>query len=115
LAPIIDSISGMFRRKGVKANRKKTNISTGGRAMTIHNLNINADIPTIPQKKRKQTRAAEKEVEEVYRKDNQSSEYKKLWRSTLGRVNYLRHLHPHQYQSYLERLEAVRPPSDPSA
>lgn len=109
LEPIFESIFGMFSSKGVKPNRKKINISTSGHRMSVHNLNINADTPTIPSKKRSQIRAAVKDCEKKYPTHNQSEAYEKLWASTMGRVNFLNQLHTSQAKSYRERLEAVRP------
>jgi hypothetical protein len=110
LAPIFESIFGMFRNKGVKPNRNKIDISTSGHAMLVHNLNINSGVPTITQAERNRIRAAIHECKIKYLEDNQSEEYKKLWNSTFGRIIYLNQLHKSsQVQRYLERLQAVRP------
>ncbi|MCB9458113.1 MAG: RNA-directed DNA polymerase [Anaerolineaceae bacterium] len=109
LAPIIASIFGMFRNRGVKANRNKIHISTSGHEMLVHNLNINSGVPTIPKRERGRIRAAVKDCEITYTEIIQTEVYKKLWHSTLGRVNYLNHFHPTEAQKYHQRLQAVRP------
>lgn len=109
LAPIFASIFGMFSSKGVKPNRNKIDISTSGYSMVVHNLNVNAGVPTIPRSERGRIRAAVKDCERNYPENNQSEYYEKLWESTKGRVNFLNQLHFSEAESYRERLEAVRP------
>jgi hypothetical protein len=99
----------MFRSKGVKPNRNKIEISTSGHSMLVHNLNINNGVLTIPKAERSRIRAAVKECEIRYLELNKSEAYGKLWRSTKGRVVYLSQFHPADAQSYLERLQVVRP------
>jgi hypothetical protein len=106
---IFECIFGMFRSKGVKPNRNKIDISTSGHAMVVHNLNLNAGVPTLPESERSRIRAAVKECESKYPKGKQSKTYKKLWESTMGRVNYLAQLNPSQAQEYIARLQAVKP------
>ncbi|MBA3870337.1 MAG: RNA-directed DNA polymerase [Anaerolineae bacterium] len=111
LNTIFKSVFGMFRSKGVKANRKKTNISTSGYRMAVHNLNINSGTPTISTKKRSQIRSAVRGCEKSYQDQKQSEDYKKLWESAIGRVNYLSQFHPTQAQALHKRLQAVLPVS----
>ncbi len=109
LSPIFEDVFGMFRGKGVKPNRKKTSISTSGHSMLVHNLNINADVPTIPRTERSRIRAAVRECQMSYPEHKHSEKYKKLWMSTLGRVSYLSQFHATEAQGYHECLQAIRP------
>ncbi|MGB7341349.1 MAG: reverse transcriptase family protein [Phototrophicaceae bacterium] len=109
LTPIFSSVFGMFLSKGVKPNRNKIDITTSGRKMCVHNLNINSGIPTIPIKERKRIRVAVNECETQYIKNNCSESYIKLWNSTLGRVNYMIQLHYKEGSSYYNRLQIIKP------
>jgi hypothetical protein len=109
LAPIFANIFDMFYKKGVKPNRNKIDISTKGHGMLVHNLNIDAGIPTIPNSERKRIRAAVKECETKFPGQSQSEEYERLWKSTIGRVAFMSQLHRDEAQTYNERLQAVKP------
>lgn len=109
IEPIITEILRMFRRKGLKPSRKKLCIKKRGEAMRVHGLNLNGDILTVPQKKRKEIRRDVHLCEKHFHEDNQSEEYETLWDSTWGKVNTLKILHPQKANNYVKRLQAVAP------
>jgi hypothetical protein len=109
LATVFSLVFGMFRSRGVDSNRNKIDISTSGYAMTVHNLNVNGKVLTIPKDERGRIRAAVKECENKAKESRFIEEYEALWSSTYGRVMYMKQLHSSKAQSYLVRLEIIRP------
>jgi hypothetical protein len=106
---VTTEIYGMLAKKRLRPNRKKRDIQTPAHRKTVHNLNINAGVPTMPKEERSKIRAAVKQCEEMARADRSSQVYVELYRSTLGRVSTMQRMHPREAQPYRDRLNAIRP------
>lgn len=109
LQAVLGDIFGMFANKGVKVNRKKLDISTSGHRMEVLKQIVNSGVPTLPRHERNRIRAAVHECKKSYLQDCGSEDYKKLWNSTIGRVNYLIVFHRNEAKGYLKCLETIHP------
>lgn len=110
LEPIISSVFGMFKIKNVAPNREKLEILTNGHALKVHNLNVNAQQPTMPKDERNRIRAAVKECENVASGSGRyTDEYETLWQQTSGRVQRMILLGHRSSKDYKLRLEAIIP------
>lgn len=106
---IISLIYGMCLKKGIKPNRKKHVIATSGQKMTVHGLNVNSKAPTLPKKEREKLRAAVHECKIKHEENAGSCDYKKLYESTLGRVQRLNRLQPNSAKLLLMELKRLQP------
>ena len=106
---IIAKVYGMLGAAGYSAKRAKHNIATSGSRMEVTGLNVNTRRPTLSKKQRHTTRAAVHTCESLFRTDNASSGYRKLWNSASGDVGTLKRFHPAEAAPLRERLRAVKP------
>ena len=106
---IIKNIYGMCLKKGIKPNRKKHAITTNRQQMTIHGLNVNSKVPTLPKKETAKIRAAVHECKITYEKNGDSYEYKELFNRTIGRVQRLKKLQPSQAKPMLLDMGVLQP------
>lgn len=106
---IISSIISLFNSVGAKPNRKKHKIMNKGSSQIINKMNVTAKRPTINKSERNNIRAAVHECELKFDKSKNLLEYKELFESTLGRVMYMKRLHPQEADKLLKRLELVKP------
>lgn len=106
---IIKNIHTMLKSIGVKLNRRKHEIMPRNSRQKIHRINVNSSQATMPKKERDKVEAAVHQCEQQYKNYFATDEYKKLFNSTLGRVNTLSRLHEKQGILLKERLDKVRP------
>jgi len=110
LESIISRVFGMFKMKNVLPNRDKLKILTNSHALQVHNLNVNAERPTMPKIERSKIRAAVKNCEEMaLGRGRYAKAYEKLWLQTSGRVQRMMLLHYRVADKYRYRLEAISP------
>ncbi len=106
-------VYGMLSKKRLKPNRRKRHIQMPAHRKTVHNLNINSGVPTMPKRERSKIRAAVKQCEKMAKTDRSSQIYLALYQSTLGRVSTMQRLHPHEAQPYRDKLIAINPFTTP--
>lgn len=108
-AEIVGNIVSLFQSVGARSNRKKHKIMHKGSVQTINKMNVTSKRPTISKKERSNIRAAVYECEVKFQKEKNSDEYKKLFSSTQGRVQYMERLHSKEADKLLRRLKLVQP------
>ena len=106
---IISDVISLVRSVGAKPNRTKHKIMKQGSAQTINKMNVTSRRPTISKKERSKIRAAVYECEQRFKNMVNPSEYKELFASTEGRVQYMKRLHPKEADRLLSRLKLVQP------
>ena len=105
---IIRNVYGMFFSNGFEPKRKKHNIETKRKRMSVHNRNINSGKPTLPQEEILKIRAAVKELEDLTTNEVSQEEFDRIYSKVFGRVNMLRQLQPLKANQYLKRLTDLR-------
>ncbi len=91
-----------------EVKRRKQRLETSGQPMRVNNLLINRGI-TLPKEERARIRAAVNACIRHTDTTRNSDEYRKLFNSTLGRVNRLRQFHRKEAKRLTQRLAAVPP------
>ena len=104
---IIAKIYGMLKSIGVKPNRKKHNIMSNTVRQELHRVNLNTKKPTLPKKERNKIETAVFQLEQTYKTNIHIEQNKKLFDSTMGRVNMLKRIHPKKGQLLKERLQKL--------
>lgn len=107
-ADVIGHIRRLCNANGFKVKRRKQRIETSGRAMSVNNLQVNRRV-TLSGAERARIRAAVKACEQYPDSLRHSDEYKTLFNSTTGRVNWLRRFHRKEGERMAQRLILVKP------
>ena len=106
---IIGKIYGMLKSIGVSLNKKKHKVMSNGVKQELHRVNLNTENPTLPKKERAKINAAVFQCEQEYKNNKNSIQYKKLFNSTMGRVNTLNRMHPVIGKKLKEQLQVIKP------
>ncbi|MCG8148804.1 reverse transcriptase family protein [Moraxella sp. PS-22] len=106
---VIAKTYGMLQSCGVKPNRKKHHIMPKGSSQKVHRVNVVTNKPTFDKKERSAIRAAVHECEIHFSKSKSSSEYEKLFNTTMGRVQKIKRLHIEEANKLLARLQKIKP------
>lgn len=106
---IISRIYSLLKSVGAKPNRTKHYIMPRSKRQTMHNLNVNQNIPSMAKQKRDMIKAAVFECEKNFQVNSNSDEYLKLFNKTMGRVNHMKRMHPRIGESLVKRLIVVKP------
>ena len=107
-AHAIRRVRRLCMANGFEVKRRKQRLETSGQPMRVNNLLINRGI-TLPKEERARIRAAVNACVRHPDTTRNSDEYRKLFNSTLGRVNRLRQFHRHEGERLLKRLDACAP------
>ena len=110
---ILSKVIRMLKSKGVNINRKKHLIAHANKRMTVHNLTINSNHPSVGKKKKKQIRL------EVYNLNKlaqvtkrRTTSYRHQFQSVSGKVENLRKFHPALADKLATQLNELRPIKD---
>ncbi|MCG9704085.1 reverse transcriptase family protein [Photobacterium damselae] len=101
-------IVGMFKKRGVKINRKKTSLVYSGPRI-VTGLRIEHSKPRCNREEKRKIRAAVKHCEIQYLTDRTSDEYHALWNSTSGKVAKLERVGHSQAKKLRTRLQKIYP------
>jgi len=107
-AGAVRQVKHLCHSNGFRMKSRKERIETSGNPMRVNNLQINHGV-TLPKKERARVRAAVKACEVYPAESCDSDEYRKLFNSTLGRVNRPRQFHRIEGERLIRRLVAVAP------
>lgn len=99
----------MLKSIGASPNKAKHKIMTNGMRQQLHRVNLNTQKPTLSKKERAKIKAAVFQCEHVQKNNTNSILYKKLFDSTMGRVNTLNRMHPIMGEQLRERLQKIKP------
>ncbi|MGR4657480.1 reverse transcriptase family protein [Providencia stuartii] len=107
---IIKGIYNLFASINVRPNRKKQEIMPRNLQQTIHKLNVNKSMPSMPKQKRNDIRQLVFLCGKAFG-DNRLAinEYTKMYNSVMGNVNYLRRIHPEEGGRLLSKLKSITP------
>lgn len=106
---IIGKIYGMLRSVDANPNKSKHKVMSNGVKQQLHNVNLNAEIPTLPKKERSKIKTAVFQCEQAHEKNMNPVEYEKLFNSAMGRVNTLCRMHSKKGNELKIRLQKVKP------
>ncbi|EIO4059264.1 RNA-directed DNA polymerase [Vibrio vulnificus] len=101
-------IVGMFKKRGVRINRKKTALVYSG-IRSVTGLRVEHSTPRCDRKEKRRIRAAVKHCEIQYQIDRTSDEYHSLWNSTSGKVAKLERVGHSQAKKLRTRLQQIYP------
>jgi hypothetical protein len=106
---ITTKVYQMIYSLGFTPNRGKRKVESGGNKMTVHNLNVDSDKPTISKSERSKIRAAVFELEKLADISPLSEaviiKYAQVW----SRVAVMARMHPGEASKYFTRLKAIEP------
>lgn len=101
-------IIAMFKKRGVKINRRKTSLVYSG-ARIVTGLRIEHSKPRCDREEKRRIRAAVKHCEIQYLTDRTSDDYHSLWNSTSGKVAKLERVGHPQAKKLRTRLQKIYP------
>ncbi|HIF9492020.1 TPA: reverse transcriptase family protein [Photobacterium damselae] len=101
-------IIGMFKKRGVKINRKKTSLVYSGTRI-VTGLRVEHSKPRCEREEKRKIRAAVKHCEIQYLTDRTSDDYHTLWNSTSGKVAKLERVGHSQAKKLRTRLQMIYP------
>lgn len=100
---IITAIRGMFRRHGLKANRKKSLVQSGKKPIKVHGLQVTGKTPTKSKEDRRKLRA------QIHRLEGTPTEMldEKELQRVAGRVGVVVRLHPREGGLMKKKLRSL--------
>jgi hypothetical protein len=106
---IIRKIYGMLKSVDANPNKFKHKVMSNGVKQQLHNVNLNAETPTLPKAERLKIKTAVFQCEKEHGSNMNPVEYKKLFDRTMGRVNTLCRMHPEKGKALKIKLRKVKP------
>lgn len=106
---IIRKIYGMLKSVDANPNKSKHKVMSNGVKQQLHNVNLNAETPSLPKTERLKIKTAVFQCEQAHKNNMNIIEYKKLFDSTMGRVNTLYRMHKKTGNDLKTRLNKVKP------
>ncbi|MBI6510073.1 reverse transcriptase family protein [Proteus sp. DFP240708] len=107
---IISRIYNLFASINVRPNRKKQEIMPRNQQQIVHKLNVDKSTPNMPKQKRNEIRKLVFICGKAFEDNNITlSEYTKNYNTVMGKVNYLRRLHPKCGNLLLSNLRSISP------
>lgn len=94
----IKCVKKMMREHGVKSKRRKTKILSASKNMSLHNLNVNSQNPSLPKQKRDKIRADLHKLQEKTACDFSDL---KIIRSLHGKINSTKRTNPAFYSKHI--------------
>ncbi|MBG5896028.1 RNA-directed DNA polymerase [Providencia stuartii] len=107
---IISGIYNLFASINVRPNRKKQEIMPRNRQQTVHKLNVDKSMPSMPKQKRNEIRQLVFLCGKSFGDNSLTiNEYTKMYNSVMGNVNYLRQIHPEEGNRLFSKLKLITP------
>lgn len=106
---VISKVYKMLYSKGYAPKRKKHEIFTRNRAMSVTGITVNSNKPTMHQKQQDKIRAMVHKLELAFSGKRSSPDYEKSWNNVSGHVSHLSRFNKNRGMKYRERLRAIKP------
>lgn len=106
---VLSKIIGMLKSKGFRHNSRKTAILRRGDRMTIHNLNVDRNSPTLGKQAYSKLSSKIKTLEDIHHECGHTKFYNSAFSKVQGLVASMTQIEPAKIRNYKARLLKISP------
>lgn len=100
----VGRVAAMFRKKGVHLNREKLRVRHAPNALRVHKVNVHGPIPTLPQRVRREIRAAAHNLGRELQTTGAGAELLERFRRVNGLISWMNQFHPEEARALRAQL-----------